>query len=33
MAAPRVYPEQHREEAIRMAVNLRRDPATLSVAF
>jgi Transposase. len=28
MAAPRKYPEELRERAIRMAVELRRDPAT-----
>ena len=28
MAAPRKYPEELRERAIRMAVDLRRDPAT-----
>lgn len=28
MAAPRKYPDELRERAIRMAVDLRRDPAT-----
>jgi transposase len=28
MAAPRKYPEELRERAIRMALDLRRDPAT-----
>jgi transposase len=28
MAAPRRYPDELRERAIRMAVDLRRDPAT-----
>lgn len=28
MAAPRKYPEELRERAIRLAVDLRRDPAT-----
>jgi len=28
MAAPRKYPEEHRERAIRLAVEARRDPAT-----
>jgi transposase len=28
MAAPRKYPEELRERAVRMAVDLRRDPAT-----
>jgi transposase len=33
MAAPRKYPEEIRERAIRMAVDLRRDPATRSGAL
>ena len=33
MAAPRKYPEELRERAIRMAVDLRRDPATKSGAL
>ncbi|GAA1069878.1 transposase [Mycobacterium cookii] len=33
MAAPRKYPEELRERAIRMAVDLRRDPATRSGAL
>ena len=33
MAAPRKYPEELRERAIRMAVDLRRDPATGSGAL
>ncbi|MEN8705227.1 MAG: transposase [Nocardioides marinisabuli] len=33
MAAPRGYPEELRERAIRMAVDLRRDPATRSGAL
>jgi transposase len=33
MAAPRKYPEELRERAIRMALDLRRDPATRSGAL
>lgn len=33
MAAPRKYPEELRERAIRMAVDLRRDPAARSGAL
>ena len=33
MAAPRKYPEELRERAIRMALGLRRDPATRSGAL
>jgi len=33
MAAPRKYPEELRERAIRMAVDLRRDPVTRSGAL
>ena len=33
MAAPRKYPEELRERAIRMAVDLRRNPATRSGAL
>ncbi len=33
MAAPRKYPEELRERAIRMAVDLRRDPTTRSGAL
>ncbi len=33
MAAPRKYPEELRERAIRMAVDLRRDPATRTGAL
>ena len=33
MAAPRKYPEELRERAIRMAVDLRRDPDTRSGAL
>ena len=33
MAAPRKYPDELRERAIRMAVDLRRDPATKSGAL
>jgi transposase len=33
MAAPRKYPEELRDRAIRMAVDLRRDPATRSGAL
>jgi transposase len=33
MAAPRKYPEELRERAIKMAVELRRDPATRSGAL
>ena len=33
MAAPRRYPDELRERAIRMAVELRRDPATRSGAL
>ena len=33
MAAPRKYPEELRERAIKMAVDLRRDPATRSGAL
>ena len=33
MAAPRKYPDELRERAIRMAVDLRRDPATRSGAL
>ena len=33
MAAPRKYPEELRERAIRMAVDLRRDPATRNGAL
>ncbi|KQU67955.1 transposase [Phycicoccus sp. Root101] len=33
MAAPRKYPEELRERAIRMAVDLRRDPETRSGAL
>ena len=33
MAAPRKYPEELRERAIRLAVDLRRDPATKSGAL
>jgi transposase len=33
MAAPRKYPEELRERAIRMAVDLRRDPASRSGAL
>ncbi len=33
MAAPRKYPEELRERAIRMAVDLRRDPSTRSGAL
>lgn len=33
MAAPRKYPEELRERAVRMAVDLRRDPATRSGAL
>jgi len=33
MASPRKYPEEFRERAIRMAVDLRRDPATRSSAL
>lgn len=33
MAAPRKYPEELRERAIRMAVDLRRDPATKTGAL
>jgi len=33
MSAPRKYPEEIRERAIRMAVDLRRDPATRSGAL
>ena len=33
MAAPRKYPEELRERAIRMAVDLRRDPGTRSGAL
>ncbi len=33
MAAPRKYPDELRERAIRMAVDLRRDPATKAGAL
>ena len=33
MAAPRKYPEELRERAIRMALDLRRDPATRTGAL
>jgi transposase len=33
MAAPRKYPDELRERAIRMAIDLRRDPATRSGAL
>ena len=33
MAAPRKYPEELRERAVRMAVDLRRDPATRTGAL
>ncbi len=33
MAAPRKYPDELRERAIRMAVDLRRDPATKTGAL
>jgi transposase len=33
MAAPRKYPEELRERAIKLAVDLRRDPATRSGAL
>ncbi len=33
MAAPRKYPDELRERAIRMAVDLRRDPATRAGAL
>ena len=33
MAAPRKYPEELRERAIKMAVDLRRDPVTRSGAL
>ena len=33
MAAPRKYPDELRERAIRLAVDLRRDPATRSGAL
>lgn len=33
MAAPRKYPEELRERAVRMAVDLRRDPATKTGAL
>ncbi len=33
MAAPRKYPEELRDRAIKMAVDLRRDPATRSGAL
>src|SRR3954451_5839975 len=33
MAAPRKYPEELRDRAIRMAVDLRRDPATRTGAL
>jgi len=33
MAAPRKYPEELRERAMRMAVDLRRDPATRTGAL
>ena len=33
MAAPRKYPEELRERAIKMAVDLRRDPATRTGAL
>jgi transposase len=33
MAAPRKYPEELRQRAIRMAVDLRRDPATRTGAL
>ena len=33
MAAPRKYPDELRERAIRMAVDLRRDPATRTGAL
>ena len=33
MAAPRKYPEELRERAVRMALDLRRDPATRSGAL
>lgn len=33
MGAPRRYPEELRERAIRMAVDARRDPATRSGAL
>ncbi len=33
MAAPRKYPDERRERAIRLAVDLRRDPATRSGAL
>jgi hypothetical protein len=33
MAAPRKYPDELRERAIRMAVDARRDPATRSGAL
>jgi len=33
MAAPRKYPDELRERAVRMAVDLRRDPATRSGAL
>ena len=33
MAAPRKYPEELRERAVRMAVELRRDPVTRSGAL
>jgi transposase len=33
MAAPRKYPEESRERAIKMAVELRRDPASRSGAL
>ena len=33
MAAPRKYPEELRERAVRMAVDLRRDPATRTAAL
>lgn len=33
MAAPRKYPDELRERAIRLAVDLRRDPATTGGAL
>ncbi|WP_298889425.1 transposase [uncultured Serinicoccus sp.] len=33
MAAPRKYPEELRDRAVRMALNLRRDPATRTGAL
>jgi transposase len=33
MAAPRKYPDELRERAIRLAVDARKDPATLSGAL